>query len=346
MRASSALTVAAAAIPLASAGVIKRANNYENAVYWGANDNERNLGDYCESGQGIDIIILAFLQSFGAETYPNGGFGACSVNADQSFSDECAAVGRDITTCQENGIKVFVSIGGAAADNMWALSSDNDAKGVAYSLWNSYANPSATSNSARPFGDATVDGWDIDLESRGKEGYGSSYKYLGTMINALRDYFPSDSSRTYYIGGAPQCYIDGSTPGGDDNMGLSMQAAQYDYLWIQFYNNNCAANNLFNNTALNTETGDGTYNFGDWPGVLKGGASENAKLLVGLPGAPDAGDIDYYYVHPHNVPSLISQSQGTKNFAGIMIYDAGASDEINYKGNNYAQVVKNALNNA
>ena len=76
------------------------------------------------------------------------------------------------------------------------------------------------------------------------------------------------------------------------------------------------------------------------------GASENAKLLVGLPGAPDAGDIDYYYVHPENVPSLISQSQGTDNFAGIMIYDAGASDEIDYNGNNYAQVVKNALNNA
>lgn len=306
------------------------------------------MASYCQSGRDIDILILSFLDNFGNGIYPNGNFGDCYVSAQGSLSGNCDQIGEDITTCQQNGVKIFVSIGGAGADNTWYLTGDGDAEGVAYSLWNSYANPAVTaSGSTRPFGNATVDGWDIDLESTGGSGYPNSYMYLGTLVNTLRNYFKNDTSRSYYIGGAPQCYIDSSVAGGDSNMGPSMMAAQYDYLWIQFYNNECAANDLFNNTNLNTETGPGgNYNFASWPAVLQGGASENAKLLVGIPGAPDAGDIDYYYVHPDNVPSLVDQSKNVTNFDGIMIYDAGASDEINDNGQNYAQVCKSALNNA
>lgn len=189
-------------------------------------------------------------------------------------------------------------------------------------------------NTPRPFGDVFIDGWDFDIESRG----GDSYKYLGTLVNTLRGYFSSDSNNKYYIGGAPQC------PLPEENMGLAMSQAQFDYLWVQFYNNNCAANDLFEDSS-NNPTGAGSYNLGDWPGYLSGGASANAKLLTGLPGAPDAAD-SFDYVDPSNLDSLVSQSKGVANWGGIMVYDAGASNEIDVNGKNYAQLTKAALNSA
>lgn len=259
--------------------------------------------------------------------------GSCQINADQSYSSECAQVAKDIQTCKNAGIKVFLSVGGAGAD--WGFSGDGDAKGVAYSLWNSYANPAVVAKGTpRPFGNVFVDGWDIDIE----EQKGNSYKYLGEMINTLRGYFPNDSSHSYYIGGAPQC------PTPDANMGPSINQAQYDYLWIQFYNNNCAANDLFQDSNNNPD-GAGSFNLKDWPGVIANGASKNAKLLVGIPGSHDAAT-NYDYVASKNLPSLVSQSKGVKNFGGIMVYDAGASDEVNVNGQNYVQLVKSALNGA
>jgi chitinase len=127
-------------------------------------------------------------------------------------------------------------------------------------------------------------------------------------------------------------------------MGLSMTQAKYDYLWIQFYNNNCAANDLFRDSNENPN-GAGYFNLKDWPKYLGNGASKNAKLLVGLPGASDAAE-NYDFVASKNLASLVSQAQNVPNFAGVMIYDAGAVSESSTNGKDYAQLVKDALNNA
>jgi chitinase len=192
--------------------------------------------------------------------------------------------------------------------------------------------------SPRPFGNVFLDGWDIDLESQGGSGSPNSYKYLGSMLNHLRGYFARDTSHAYHIAGAPQC------PLPESNMGLSMTQAKYDYLWIQFYNNNCAANDLFRDSNENPN-GAGYFNLKDWPKYLGNGASKNAKLLVGLPGASDAAE-NYDFVASKNLASLVSQAQNVPNFAGVMIYDAGAVSESSTNGKDYAQLVKDALNNA
>lgn len=162
---------------------------------------ERSLGDYCAASEGIDIVIISFLASFGNGVYPNGYLGDCSVNSDGSL-DGCDSLASDVATCKSAGKKVFISIGGAGAN--WQLSGTGDAKGVAYSLWNSYANPSVTDGtSPRPFGANFVDGWDVDIEDDGTNG--DSDQYLQDLVNALRGYFPSDPDNSYYISGAPQC---------------------------------------------------------------------------------------------------------------------------------------------
>ena len=201
---------------------------------------ERSLGEYCATGQGIDIIILSFLDSFGDGTYPNGYLGDCSINSDGS-SDGCESLETDIGTCQSNGVKVFMSIGGGGAP--WQLSGTGDAQGVAYSLWNSYANPDVTSDSARPLGDVSIDGWDLDIES---DPNGAS-AYLQDLVDALRGYFSSDSSKSYYISGAPQCPL----PIAD--MDAVIKNSQFDYLFIQFYNNNCAAAELTDPSGNNPD---------------------------------------------------------------------------------------------
>lgn len=182
------------------------------------------------------------------------------------------------------GKKVFLSIGGSDSD--YKLSSSGDATGVAYSLWNSFANPSATSNSPRPLGDTFVNGWDVDIESDN-----GSQAYLGDLLNALRNYFPNDPDNTYYISGAPQCFIK------DANMGNSLMQAQYDYIWIQFYNNNCAAADAISDSNDNPN-GAGSYNIADWPGYLSGGASANARLYTGIPSSKEsAGKEEPNHMH-------------------------------------------------
>ncbi|KAH7386321.1 putative chitinase 3 precursor [Cadophora sp. MPI-SDFR-AT-0126] len=294
----------------------------ELAMYWGAN-NQRKLAAYCNAGEGPDILILSFLNHFGNGAYPHGTFGECTINSDGSFSN-CDGVASDIDTCHSKGKRTFAAIGGADTD--WQLTSKGNASGVAYSLWNSYARPEHTSNSPRPFGNSYLDGWDIDIGSNQNN---EAQDYLGTLVNSLRGYFPSDSSNTYYISGAPQC------PLPEGNMGHSMMEAQYDYLWIQFYNNYCGAADLVKNSSQNPD-GAGSFNFADWPGYLANGASANAKLHVGLPGdKAEAGD--YFYIPSNSLPTVLANSEGVKGYNGFMIYDAGDSDVVNVNGCHYAQ---------
>lgn len=130
-----------------------------------------------------------------------------------------------------------------------------------------------TSNSPRPLGDTFVDGWDIDIESD------NGSQFLGDLVNNLRGHFASDPANTYFISGAPQCPL----PIAD--MDQAIKEAQFDYLFIQFYNNECSANDLFRDSNDNPNGPGGRFNLADWPGYLSGTASANAKLHCGVPGS-------------------------------------------------------------
>ena len=256
MRVSLLTTLALAAV-MVSAGVIKkRASSGLNVVYWGQDDSEKSLGSYCAANQGIDIIVLAFLSTLGNGHTPSGNFGnECSVNS--AGQGSCGTLATDINTCKSNGKKVLISVGGAGAN--YDLSGTADADGVAWSLWNEWAAPGAVSSLApRPIGNSFVDGWDFDIESNPN----NSGQYLGELVTKLRSYFSSDPSHTYYISGAPQC------PLPETNMGAAIKSAKFDYLFIQFYNNDyCSAYQLFQNDG-------GSFNYDSWVSYIANTPSE------------------------------------------------------------------------
>lgn len=328
---TSFLTSAALGAALVSAGVIKkRASSGLNVVYWGQDDPERSLGDYCASGQGIDVIVLAFLSTFGDGNTPSGSFGdECTI--DSTGNGSCGTLATDIDTCKGNGIKVLISAGGAGAN--YGLSGDADAEGVAWSLFNEWAAPDVVDPSApRPIGNTFVDGWDFDVESNPND----SGNFLGQVVTTLRSYMATDSENKYYLSGAPQC------PLPEGNMGAAITSSQFDWLYIQFYNNDeCSAYQLFDGD------GQGTFNYDDWVSYVAGTPSENALLFIGLPASQDASTGDSggskYWISTTDLPTLVSDYSSHAQFGGIMLWDAGNSDTVSVNGCNYAQEVHSVL---
>jgi chitinase len=222
-----------------------------------------------------------------------------------------------------------MALGGGGAPG--TLNSENDAKGVAYSLWNSYGNPQfkdSGDNSPRPFGDVFVNGFDIDVEKSDGNTY---YQY---MINELRSYFERDTANQYYITGAPQC------PLPEANMETMIEHAQFDYLWVQFYNNeqNCDAAVY----VYGPKYEGATFNYDAWIDYVKGTPSENAKFLVGIPASSTAAH-SVSYIQPPDLPKLIDYVKNKPQFSGIMFWEASESDKYSKNGCNFAQEVRSVL---
>ncbi|EED15914.1 chitinase 3 precursor, putative [Talaromyces stipitatus ATCC 10500] len=305
----------------------------QNVVYWGQNGGgiieNPDLAAYCTGSEGIDIIVLAFLYQFGnGVTVPGGSFGqTCSVLATSGTSQSCDAVASAITTCQNKGINVFLSLGGGAGG--YSLTSVSEAESIGQYLWDAYGNPSSTSVS-RPFGNAVVNGWDFDIENA------SGSQYYPYLISKLRSNFASDKNNKYYISGAPQCPIP------EPNMGTMIQDSEFDMLFIQFYNNN----NYTHPCALGIN-GDAAFNYAQWDSFISTSNSSSAELFIGVPAAPlaangaDTGSI--YYATPNQLATIVSATEGNSSFGGVMLWSAGFSDSNVNNGCTYAQEVETIL---
>lgn len=304
----------------------RQAPGAQNAVYWGATNNENdNLSTYCTSGSGIDIVILSFLDIYGATgNFPAGNIGnTCYVGTD-GVPQLCSDLASSIATCQAAGKKVILSLGGAASS--YSLQSQSQAVTIGQYLWNAYGN-SGNTTVQRPFGSVFVNGFDFDIELDAGNQY---YQY---MISTLRSNFASDPKNTYYITGAPQCPIP------EPNMGEIISSSQFDYLWIQFYNNNP--------TCSLGLPGDGPFNFNDWVTFISTTPSKNAKLFIGAPastlGSNGNSGGAKYYATPAQLASVVDSTKSSPYFGGIMLWDAGYSDSNVANGCNYAQEAKNIL---
>lgn len=172
-----------------------------NVVYWGQNGGgtieNNDLSAYCTNNAGIDVIVLAFLYSFGNNgPIPSGTIGQSCYISTSGEGQQCDALASAIQTCQSNGVKIILSIGGASSS--YSLSSDSQASSIGQYIWDSYGN-SGNTTVQRPFGSVSVDGFDFDIEMN--NGYS---QYFPSMISTLRNNFASDSSKSYVISGAPQ----------------------------------------------------------------------------------------------------------------------------------------------
>ncbi|KAH0978842.1 hypothetical protein GBA52_006019 [Prunus armeniaca] len=183
------------------------------AVYWGQNGNEGTLAETCATGK-YKYVNIAFLNKFGNGQTPEINLaGHCNP-----ASNGCTIVSGGITSCQSQGVKVLLSIGGGIGN--YSLASPADARAVADYLWHNFLG--GKKSTSRPLGDAVLDGIDFDIEL-------GSTQYWDVLARRLKAY--SKPRRAVYLAGAPQCPFPDKFLGGALNTGL------FDYVWVQFYNN-------------------------------------------------------------------------------------------------------------
>jgi chitinase len=120
-------------------------------------------------------------------------------------------------------------------------------------------------------------------------------------------------------------------------MGIMINLAQFDILWIQFYNNDgygCSAVNYTTQGALSNfnlgpgASGYGVRTYGTWVSAIAGGASKNAKLYIGLLGGPTASSSPQDWLVPADAKALIDAYIGTTNFGGVMLWEATAAAAV------------------
>lgn len=145
------------------------ATSHKNlAVYFGqtAATKTTTLYNQC-ADDSVDIVMLAFLRKiYAAGGYPYLDMGStCSGTSDAQeeagateLLDCSNSLGVMITQCQALGKKVLLSIGGSGDDI--AFSSADNATESATLLWNLFGGGS-NYTSLRPFGNATIDGFDL-----------------------------------------------------------------------------------------------------------------------------------------------------------------------------------------
>ena len=118
--------------------------------------------------QNIDIVILAFVVSRNDSggLYLGVNFGAACGGQTSLMEEEapgllyCPELAADIDTCQTTyGKKVLLSIGGGGQSIIFNTASDASAFGSI--LWDLFGPPGNIDINLRPFGNASVDGFDI-----------------------------------------------------------------------------------------------------------------------------------------------------------------------------------------
>ncbi|KAF7371857.1 Carbohydrate-binding module family 5 protein [Mycena venus] len=182
------------------------------AIYWGQNSygaifpnatgSQQNLGLYCQDSN-INTIPIAFVDVFfGTGGVPVINLADSCQNTTFPGTDllNCGGLSKAISTCQENGIIVTISLGGGSS--AVGFSPNSEAESFAETIWN------------------TVD---LDIEK------GSSVGYVA-FVDRIR-VLSRDSTRKYYISAAPQCYFP------DAYIGDALNAVGFDMLYVQFYNN-------------------------------------------------------------------------------------------------------------
>ncbi|XP_057454712.1 acidic endochitinase-like isoform X2 [Lotus japonicus] len=203
-------------------------------------------------------------------------------------SNDCTALSTDIRSCQMQGIKVLLSIGGAVGD--YSLASSDDAATVSDYLWNNFLG--GNNSNSRPLGDAVLDGIDFDIEN-------STGKHWEELARDLKSH--STSAQNVYLSAAPQC------PFPDGELGIALDTGFFDFVWIQFYNNpECE---YTQSNALNLLS-----SWNQWTASLKVG-----KVFLGLPASPAAANNGYVPADSLacNILPVIKKSP---NYGGVMLW--------------------------
>ncbi|CAO3619366.1 unnamed protein product [Cunninghamella echinulata] len=292
-------------------------------LYWGqGNNEEKPLSYYCQQ-PGVSIIVLGFIHD-----YVSGQSGTPRINLSDNCKNEedCPEVSKDIQFCQSKGIKVIISMGGAAGpyhEQEW-----NSLK-LATFIWNKFLGGRDESIS-RPFGNIVLDGVDFDPEGTNGKGYDK-------LVHQLRQLYKTNPRKKFLITAAPQC----------PNLDYYKNNAMYnllhpspdydaypDLVFVQFYNNYCSASKY---TSQSNKQAD--FNFEQWHAWAEKN-TKDTQIYLGLLGKNNKGDTGF--IPFERLTGLLDDIHGKKRFGGVMIWDAtlAYSNLVNNKDPYGNEIVK------
>ncbi|KAJ7630611.1 glycoside hydrolase family 18 protein [Roridomyces roridus] len=315
-------------------------SRYDNvAVYWGQNSIgaisttpqsqwQKPLSFYC-GDSAIDVFPIAFVNGFfstGGEPTMNLA-NTCNPTDNATFPGtllpNCASLAADIQTCQSKGKLVTISLGGATGGVGFA--SDAQATTFADTIWNLYLDHLAGgSSSTRPFGNAVLDGVDLDIEQGANTGYAA-------FVNEIRR-LSSGASKKYYVTAAPQCVYP------DSALGNALNSASFDAIYVQFYNNPWSGE-LRSFRGLQTYPTVSAWNFGIWDQWARTvSLNPNVKVYIGAPASSTASGAGY--VDLSTLSNIaVTMRKSFPSFGGVMLWDASQA----WQNNRYDLGIKNAL---
>ncbi|KAM3485100.1 hypothetical protein MY8738_001568 [Beauveria namnaoensis] len=325
---------------LAAAGVAAAAgtNVGKFNAYWGqSGPPDESLRQRCD--EGADYISLSFVTSspeMNPDTgYPGINFAAhCwaevfEVNGKKSkLYKNCNTIKDDLQYCRKKGIKMLLAIGGEWNQNTadYRVTTERNGREFADFLWGAFGPYNSSWKGPRPFDKSdnersAIDGFDFDLELPKENGKHFDNKPWIAMIDQFRQL-----SKDIFITGAPQC------PTADEwfSMKEMIQEAQFDALFIQFYNNpGCDLKNA-------------NFNYKKWEDIIaRSEKSKNAKLFVGIPSSEKAASSGY--IAPEDLEKIICPIAKKPSFGGISIWDMFRGSENVVDGKSFNEHVKDIL---
>ncbi|KAK4169195.1 glycoside hydrolase superfamily, partial [Cladorrhinum sp. PSN259] len=286
-------------------------------VYYGQSEatTRISLGTLCEDPN-VDIMVLGFITAITAEgsNYPRlqlqspiPGVLTPLMAVQATGLLYYASLETDIQTCQSRyGKKILLSIGGATSN----LVLRNDAHAIAFAntLWALFGPTGYVPNGLRPFGQAVVDGFDLDKND-------GQPAFFGTFATALRASFGVDLTKDYFLSAAPQCiYPDPSVP--------QNYLSQCNFVWPQFFNNLAcevgSAGFLDSVFQWSRTLGDGIV-------PMRDSSAFRTRLLIGIPGWLQAAPLTFVKLGGVRGVQLLAtqlrQLTGLVNLGGLMIWD-------------------------
>ncbi|KAG0380998.1 Chitinase 1 [Mortierella sp. AD032] len=227
----------------------------------------------------------------------------------------CPRTGEGVKMCQSKGKAVILSLGGAAG--AYGFSDDAEAKDFAHTIWNLFL---GGSSGTRPLDDAILDGVDLDIEGGSAAGYPA-------FIAELRSLFAADTRKQYYITAAPQC------PFPDAYLGVALQSAWVDMVFVQYYNNYCGTQAY----------GSFNFNFEQWDTWAKTiSVNKNVKVYLGVPASRTAANAGYVSVE--RLQEIMDTVRCKySSFGGVMMWDMSQSYGNLESGTEYSVAAAKSL---
>ncbi|KAI9835113.1 MAG: hypothetical protein M1838_005370, partial [Thelocarpon superellum] len=309
--------------------------NANVAAYWGQNPNQQNLGYYCNNPS-VDIFVLVgFIHNLNTSTactpynyfLPDGTVAQNRIN--------CSQMAQDIKHCHDQQKIVLLEVGGGYREEPPPQLNGTAPHDLAAALWASFGpNTDLTGKIARPFGDVSVDGFDLapGLNVDYSDLASSLLTFYGTATGAGTG-SSTGMSKTYFLSASPHCAYP------DPSLSPAINANSFDFVWPQFYDDpTCSARAAIDQT--------GTLTFDNWATTSStNGQSSVNKVFLGLAGSPyviaNASD----YINPVEANGLVAayKDKYAERFGGFMIRDAAAGNETTVRGDSYLHWAKSIL---